>query len=79
MYNKNRLENAVYNINVKHVFSKGRELTADIDYGTCQSGALSRVSTNIYELNVALSWLNDIRSYVSSAGILVMQCVCPEW
>lgn len=50
--NKNRNNNTVANINFKHSFdSTGKELTADIDYGTYHSDALSSTATKYYKLD----------------------------
>ncbi|MEP6674139.1 MAG: TonB-dependent receptor, partial [Ferruginibacter sp.] len=44
--------NVVGNINYKHTFdSTGKELTADIDYGSYFSGSLSRTATQYFNLN----------------------------
>ena len=44
--------NMLANINYKHTFdSLGRELTADIDYGTFISHSLSSIATKYYDLN----------------------------
>ncbi len=44
--------NAVGNINFKHSFNTtGKELTADIDYGEYNSGALSTTGTKYFKLN----------------------------
>ena len=45
-------ENIFANLNLKHAFdSTGRELTADVDYGTFVSGSLSSTGTKYYNLN----------------------------
>lgn len=50
--NNDRGNNIVANINLKHTFdSIGKELTADIDYGSYRSSSLSRNATSYYELN----------------------------
>lgn len=43
--------NAVGNVNFKHTFKPGKELTADIDYGVFSSASLSRISTGFYQVN----------------------------
>jgi iron complex outermembrane receptor protein len=43
--------NAVGNINFKHTFKPGTELTADVDYGIFNSASLSRIATNFYQVN----------------------------
>jgi hypothetical protein len=43
--------NAVGNINFKHTFRQGEELTADIDYGFFNSASLSRISSNFYNIS----------------------------
>lgn len=46
--------NIVGNINFKHTFdSTGRELTADVDYGSYSSNSLSRNATSYFQLNGA--------------------------
>lgn len=50
--NNDHLNNAVANINFKHIFDgKGRELTADADYGTYRSNSLSTTATKYYKLD----------------------------
>ena len=44
-------ENMIANINYKHTFSPGKELTADADYGIFNSAALSTTATKYYNLN----------------------------
>ncbi|HEX8334341.1 MAG TPA: outer membrane beta-barrel family protein, partial [Segetibacter sp.] len=49
---QNKNKNAVANINFKHRFdSIGREITADVDYGTFSSTALTRTGSSFYQLN----------------------------
>jgi len=43
--------NAVGNINFKHTFSQGKELSADVDYGVFKTASLSRNTTNAYTIN----------------------------
>ena len=43
-------KNMIANINYKHTFSPGRELTADADYGIFNSDALSTTATKYYNL-----------------------------
>ena len=40
----------IANINYKHTFSPGKELTADVDYGIFNSDALSTTATKYYNL-----------------------------
>ncbi|MCE3283138.1 MAG: hypothetical protein K0Q66_1875, partial [Chitinophagaceae bacterium] len=49
--NDDHSENAVGNINFKHTFKTGRELTADVDYGVFNSASLSRIATGFYEVS----------------------------
>jgi len=50
--NNDRINNIVANINFKHTFdSTGKELTADLDYGSYNSGSLTRNATKYYNLN----------------------------
>jgi iron complex outermembrane recepter protein len=50
--NNDHGRNAVANVNFKHTFdSTGRELTADLDYGSYTSNSLSRNATSYYQLN----------------------------
>jgi hypothetical protein len=44
-------ENMVANINYKHTFSPGKELTADADYGVFNSAALSTTATKYYKIS----------------------------
>ncbi len=43
--------NAVGNINFKHTFKQGQELSADVDYGVFKTASLSRNITNFYSIN----------------------------
>jgi iron complex outermembrane recepter protein len=43
--------NAVANVNYKHTFKAGVELTADVDYGVFNTASLSRISSNFYEIS----------------------------
>jgi iron complex outermembrane receptor protein len=50
--NNDHFNNTVANINFKHTFdSTGRELTADIDYGSFHTASLTRTSSSFYNLN----------------------------
>jgi len=50
--NNDHNRNAVANVNFKHTFdSTGKELTADIDYGSYHSGSLTRNATKYYKLD----------------------------
>jgi hypothetical protein len=49
--NNDHINNAVANINFKHTFSPGKELTADADYGVFNSASLSSTATRYYNLN----------------------------
>ncbi len=50
--NNDHANDIVANVNVKHTFdSTGKELTADLDYGTYNSGSLSVNATNYYNLD----------------------------
>jgi iron complex outermembrane recepter protein len=50
--NNDHLNNAVANINFKHMFDgKGKELTADADYGIYKSSSLSSTATKYYKLD----------------------------
>lgn len=50
--NKDRFDNTVANINLKHSFdSTGRELTADVDYGVFNNRSLTRTASSFYNLN----------------------------
>jgi iron complex outermembrane receptor protein len=49
--NNDHNSNAVGNINFKHTFKPGRELTADVDYGVFNSASLSRIETGFYQVN----------------------------
>ncbi len=42
--------NAVGNINFKHTFKQGQELSADVDYGIFKTSSLSRNTTNSYTI-----------------------------
>jgi len=47
-------QNSFTNLNIKHSFNdKGKELTADIDYGTFSTQSLSRTASSFYDLNGA--------------------------
>jgi hypothetical protein len=43
--------NAVGNINFKHTFKQGQELSADVDYGVFKTASLSRNLTSFYAIN----------------------------
>ncbi len=43
--------NAVGNINFKHTFRQGRELSADADYGVFNTASLTRISSAFYDIN----------------------------
>jgi iron complex outermembrane recepter protein len=43
--------NAVANVNYKHTFKPGMELSADIDYGVFNTASLSGISSNFYEIS----------------------------
>ncbi|RYY97108.1 MAG: TonB-dependent receptor [Chitinophagaceae bacterium] len=50
--NNDRNNNAVANINLKtKLDSNGRELTADVDYGSFRTGSLTRIASNFYNLD----------------------------
>jgi hypothetical protein len=50
--NNDHNNNVVANINFKHTFdSTGKELTADFDYGSYNSGSLTRNATKYYKLD----------------------------
>jgi len=50
--NNDKNGNAVANVNFKHTFdSTGKELTADLDYGTFQSNSLTRTASSYYNLD----------------------------
>jgi len=50
--NNDHANNVVANINFKHTFdSTGKELTADLDYGSYNSGSLTGNATKYYNLN----------------------------
>lgn len=50
--NNDRANNFVANLNLKHSFNdKGKELTADIDYGEYRSGSLTLNATKYYKLD----------------------------
>jgi hypothetical protein len=51
---KDRFNNTVANINFKQSFNKGKELTADADYGVFNNNSLSLIKTNYYQLNGAI-------------------------
>ncbi|HEX2533937.1 MAG TPA: outer membrane beta-barrel protein, partial [Chitinophagaceae bacterium] len=59
--NKDRFSNTVANLNGKHTFdSTGRELTADIDYGTFRSSSLTRTATQFFNLDGTSKSVDDI-------------------
>jgi iron complex outermembrane recepter protein len=43
--------NLVANINFKHTFKEGRELSADLDYGVFNTASLSRITTGFYDIS----------------------------
>jgi iron complex outermembrane receptor protein len=50
--NNDYTKNGIANVNFKHKFDdKGKELTADVDYGEYRNNSLSTTSTKYYELN----------------------------
>ncbi|OSZ81272.1 hypothetical protein CAP36_08565 [Chitinophagaceae bacterium IBVUCB2] len=50
--NNDHARNFVSNINLKHSFdSTGKEITADVDYGTYNSNSLSTIATQYYKLD----------------------------
>jgi outer membrane receptor protein involved in Fe transport len=57
----NSSNNLVANINFKHKLNdKGRELTADVDYGVFNSDALARTASSFYQLNGTKKSEDDI-------------------
>lgn len=48
--NNSHSRNLIANINYKHTYSPGKELTADVDYGIFNSDALSTTATKYYNL-----------------------------
>lgn len=57
--NNDHGDNEVGNLNFKHTFRAGRELTADIDYGIFNSRSLSRTTTDFFTVNGAATG-NDV-------------------
>jgi len=50
--NNDKFNNLVANINFKHSFNtKGKDLTADVDYGIFNSSSLTRTASNFYNLD----------------------------
>ncbi|HEX6914745.1 MAG TPA: outer membrane beta-barrel protein, partial [Chitinophagaceae bacterium] len=49
--NNDHSGNAVANINFKHTFRAGEELTADLDYGVFNNSSLSTTATGFYEVD----------------------------
>lgn len=49
--NNDHNDNAVGNINFKHTFKPGRELTADADYGVFNTASLTRISSAFYDIS----------------------------
>lgn len=50
--NNDRGNNIVANVNIKHSFdNKGKEITADVDYGSYSSHSLSRNATRYYNMD----------------------------
>jgi iron complex outermembrane recepter protein len=59
--NNDKNGNAVANINFKHKFdSTGKELTADLDYGTFQSNSLTRTASRFFNLDGTKKREDDI-------------------
>jgi iron complex outermembrane recepter protein len=59
--NDDHSDNSVANVNLKHSFdSTGREITADVDYGTYNNASLSRTASRFFELNGTPKRENDI-------------------
>lgn len=56
----NHNTNHVANINLKHTFSAGRELTVDADYGVYRSDNFSRITTLFYQMTGTSSKPTDI-------------------
>ncbi len=48
-YNHNRLDNYTGNLNLKHDFGKGRELTADADYSVFKGNSGNDLNTTYYD------------------------------
>jgi hypothetical protein len=63
--------NAVGNINFKHTFKPGEELSADIDYGVFNSASLTGVSSNFYDIHGTLK-SSDVLN-VDQDGKLTLQ------
>ena len=59
--NDDGFKNLVANINLKHTFdTTGRELTADVDYGTFRNTSLSRTATNFFNMDGTKKAPDDI-------------------
>jgi hypothetical protein len=59
--NNDKFDNTVANINFKHNFNdKGKELTADVDYGQFNSNSLTRTASNFYNLDGTSKREDDI-------------------
>lgn len=58
--NNDHNKNAVANVNLKQNFGKGRELTADVDYGYYRSTSLTRTASSFYNLDGTPKTADDI-------------------
>jgi outer membrane receptor protein involved in Fe transport len=71
--NDDGFSNTVANVNFKHTFdSTGKELTADVDYGTFSSTSLTRTASSFYELNGSPKREDDILDG-DQAGKLILR------
>jgi outer membrane receptor protein involved in Fe transport len=58
--NKGRSINGMANLNLRHQFSKDRELTFDVDFGSFRSSALSSILTRFFGTNGASTQPKDL-------------------
>jgi hypothetical protein len=71
--NNDHFKNAVANINFKHKFdTKGKELSADVDYGVFNSNSLTRTASSFFEMNNAPKGDDDILDG-DQAGELILR------
>lgn len=58
--NDDHSKNAIANINLKQTFAKGKELTADADYGVYKSSSLTRTVSSFFNLDGSRRRADDI-------------------
>lgn len=65
-YNHNRLDNYTGNLNLKHDFGKGRELTADADYSVFKGNSGNDLNTTYYDPKDVITNKEIVRNIMPS-------------